>query len=40
MYILSNAVTSPAEVEQIIIKENDQYSASFAAYLKDYYLFL
>ena len=40
MYILSNAVTSPAEVEQIIIKENEQYTASFATYLKDYYLFL
>ena len=40
MYILSNAVTSPAEVEQIIIKQNEQYSAGFAAYLKDYYLFL
>ena len=40
MYILSNAVTSPAEVEQIIIKENEQYTAGFATYLKDYYLFL
>ena len=40
MYILSSAVTSPAEVEQIIIKENEQYTASFATYLKDYYLFL
>jgi hypothetical protein len=40
MYILSSAITSPAVVEQIIIKENEQYSAGFAAYLKDYYLFL
>jgi len=40
MYILSNAVSSPAEVEQIIIKENEQYTADFATYLKDYYLFL
>ncbi len=40
MYILSSAVTSPAAVEQIIIKENEQYSAGFTAYLKDYYLFL
>ena len=40
MYILSSAMTSPAVVEQIIIKENEQYSAGFAAYLKDYYLFL
>jgi tRNA1Val (adenine37-N6)-methyltransferase len=40
MYILSSDVTSPAMVEQIIIKENEQYSAGFATYLKDYYLFL
>jgi tRNA1Val (adenine37-N6)-methyltransferase len=40
MYILSSAVTSPAVVEQIIIKENEQYSAGFVTYLKDYYLFL
>jgi tRNA1Val (adenine37-N6)-methyltransferase len=40
MYILRSAVSSPAVVEQIIIKENEQYSAGFAAYLKDYYLFL
>jgi hypothetical protein len=40
MYILSSAITSPAVVEQIIIKENEQYSAGFAAFLKDYYLFL
>ena len=40
MYILSSVVTSPAAVEQIIIIQNEQYSASFAAYLKDYYLFL
>ena len=40
MYILSNTSTSPTEVEQIIIKENEQYSAGFTAYLKDYYLFL
>ena len=40
MYILSSAVTSPAEVEQIIIKENEQYTTGFATYLKDYYLFL
>jgi len=40
MYILSSAITSPAVVEQIIIKENEQYSAGFATYLKDYYLFL
>ena len=40
MYILSSAVTSPDAVEQIIIKENEQYTAGFTAYLKDYYLFL
>ena len=40
MYILSSAVTSPTVVEQIIIKENEQYSAGFVTYLKDYYLFL
>jgi len=40
MYILSSAITNPALVEQIIIKENEQYTAGFAAYLKDYYLFL
>jgi tRNA1Val (adenine37-N6)-methyltransferase len=40
MYILSNTSTSPTEVEQIIIKENEQYTANFATYLKDYYLFL
>ena len=40
MYIFSSAITSPAVVEQIIIKENEQYTAGFAAYLKDYYLFL
>jgi len=40
MYILSSAVSSPAVVEQIIIKENEQYTTGFAAYLKDYYLFL
>jgi len=40
MYILSSAESSPAVVEQIIIKENEQYSAGFANYLKDYYLFL
>jgi tRNA1Val (adenine37-N6)-methyltransferase len=40
MYILSSAITSPTEVEQIIIKENEQYSAGFVTYLKDYYLFL
>jgi tRNA1Val (adenine37-N6)-methyltransferase len=40
MYILSSAVTSPAVVEQIIIKENEHYSAGFVTYLKDYYLFL
>ena len=40
MYILSSAITSPAVVEQIIIKENEQYSAGFVTYLKDYYLFL
>jgi tRNA1Val (adenine37-N6)-methyltransferase len=40
MYVLSSAITSPAVVEQIIIKENEQYSAGFVTYLKDYYLFL
>jgi tRNA1Val (adenine37-N6)-methyltransferase len=40
MYILSNTSTSPTEVEQIIIKENEQYTANFSTYLKDYYLFL
>jgi len=40
MYILSSALTSHTAVEQIIIKENEQYSAGFTAYLKDYYLFL
>jgi len=40
MYILSSAITNPALVEQIIIKENEQYSAGFVTYLKDYYLFL
>jgi len=40
MYILSNTTTSPVSVEQIIIKENEQYTAGLATYLKDYYLFL
>jgi tRNA1Val (adenine37-N6)-methyltransferase len=40
MYILSSPVSSPAVVEQIIIIENEQYSAGFVTYLKDYYLFL